>query len=176
MESHSGDKKQIPIHMLPESERLLRSHNCWVAEWDGSNIQDEPVDMQKIIQKAFDFYSSGLLPIQVRWRLESDFPQVKSKIRQEAQRRAEKQLCAAETAPPELRRALVAAARAQAIQGALAHGEWGVALRGLDRAGLIAGELREAAGLAEEDLTLTVLVEEDDPIPLPPPAAEESEG
>jgi hypothetical protein len=54
---------------------------------------------------------------------------------------------------------MVAAQRQQAIQGALADGQWGAALRGLDRAGEIAGELRESAGLSEEDLVLTVSVE-----------------
>jgi hypothetical protein len=55
---------------------------------------------------------------------------------------------------------MVAAQRQQAIQGALADGQWGAALKGLDRAGEIAGELRESAGLSEEDLVLTVSVEE----------------
>ncbi|MFN6337154.1 MAG: hypothetical protein ACK41W_00250, partial [Cyanobacteriota bacterium] len=76
-------------------------------------------------------------------------------------RRAEKALQAAEQAPPELRRALVAATRQRAIQGAIAAGEWGAALKGLERAGEIAGELRESAGLSEEDLILTVSVESD---------------
>ena len=74
---------------------------------------------------------------------------------------------AAEGAPAELRRAMVAAARQTAIQGALARGEWGAALRGLDRAGEIAGELRESAGLSEGDLVLTVTVEEAPSPPLP---------
>jgi hypothetical protein len=55
---------------------------------------------------------------------------------------------------------MVAAARQAAIQGALRTGDWGQALKGLDRAGEIAGELRESAGLSEEDLVLTVSVEQ----------------
>jgi hypothetical protein len=35
-----------------------------------------------------------------------------------------------------------------------------MALKGLERAGEIAGELRESAGLSEEDLVLTVSVEQ----------------
>jgi hypothetical protein len=58
---------------------------------------------------------------------------------------------------------MVAAARQEVIQGALAAGDWGAALRGLDRAGEIAGELRESAGLTEDDLILTVQVEEPAP-------------
>jgi hypothetical protein len=49
----------------------------------------------------------------------------------------------------------------------MAAGQWGAALRGLDRAGEIAGELRESAGLSEEDLVLTVTVEAESH-PLPP--------
>jgi hypothetical protein len=66
---------------------------------------------------------------------------------------------AAESAPPELRRAMVAATRQAAIQGAMATRDWGPALKGLERAGEIAGEMRESAGLSEEDLVLTVSVE-----------------
>jgi hypothetical protein len=55
---------------------------------------------------------------------------------------------------------MVAAARQVAIQGALATRDWGPALKGLERAGEIAGELRESAGLSEEDLVLTVSVEQ----------------
>jgi hypothetical protein len=60
---------------------------------------------------------------------------------------------------------MVAAARQQAIQGALAAGQYGAALKGLDRAGEIAGELRESAGLGEGDLVLSVTIE--DPASLP---------
>jgi len=55
---------------------------------------------------------------------------------------------------------MVAATRQAAIQGALRTGDWGQALKGLERAGEIAGELRESAGLSEEDLILTVTVEQ----------------
>jgi hypothetical protein len=60
---------------------------------------------------------------------------------------------------------MVAAARQQAIQGALADGQWGAALKGLDRAGEIAGELQESANLSEEDLVLTVSVEAHSELP-----------
>jgi hypothetical protein len=56
---------------------------------------------------------------------------------------------------------MVAAARQRAIQGALSAGDWGQALKGLERAGEIAGELRESAGLSDDDLVLTVTVEGD---------------
>ena len=55
---------------------------------------------------------------------------------------------------------MVAASRQAAIQGAIADHAWGAALKGLERAGEIAGELRESAGLSEEDLVLTVSVEQ----------------
>jgi hypothetical protein len=55
---------------------------------------------------------------------------------------------------------MVAATRSRAIQGALRSGQYGAAAKMLDRAGEIAGELRESAGLAEEDLVLTVSIEQ----------------
>jgi hypothetical protein len=55
---------------------------------------------------------------------------------------------------------MVAAARQKAIQGALRAGQYGAAAKLLERAGEIAGELRESAGLTAEDLVLTVSVEQ----------------
>lgn len=158
-------RRAIQPHLLPDSERLLRRHGAWVASWDASD-QESDVAFDVIIKAAFNAYSRGLLPIQVGWDLAEKFPQLPARELRRAQRAAEKALAAAETAPPELRRAMVAATRAQAIQGALAAGEWSAALRGLDRAGEIAGELRESAGLGEEDLCLTVMIEAP-PAPLP---------
>ena len=151
---------ETPIHFLPDSERLLRTHNAWVADWDLSNQESEEApDFDALVEKAFTLYARGLLPIQVKWKLRQDHSSLPARLLSRAQRHAEQALCAAESAPPELRRAMVAAQRQQAIQGALADGQWGAALRGLDRAGEIAGELRESAGLSEEDLQLTVTVE-----------------
>lgn len=157
--------RAIEPHLLPDSERLLRRHGAWVASWDASD-QESDVVFDDLVKAAFNAYSRGLLPIQVRWYLAEKFTHLPARDLARAQRAAEKALAAAETAPPELRRAMVAAARAQAIQGALAAGEWSAALRGLDRAGEIAGELRESAGLGEEDLRLTVTIE-NPPAPLP---------
>jgi len=152
---------ETPLHFLPDSERLLRTHNAWVADWDLSNQESEEApDFDALVEKAFTLYARGLLPIQVRWKLRQDHSSLPARVLTRAQRHAEQALCAAESAPPELRRAMVAAQRQQAIQGALADGKWGAALKGLDRAGEIAGELRESAGLSEEDLVLTVSVEE----------------
>lgn len=151
---------ELPLHCRPDSERLLRAHNAWVADWDASAQEIEEPDFEALVKKAFDYYARGMLPIQVRWRLAETHPSLPARTLARAQRHAEKALCAAESAPPELRRAMVAAARQTAIQGALEAGEWSAALRGLDRAGEIAGELRESAGLSEEDLVLTVRVEE----------------
>lgn len=157
----------VPIHFLPDSERLLLAHNVWQAPWDESDKEPAPPDIQELTEKAFNYYKQGLLPIQVRWRLQEDYPLLPAKLLARAQRGAERAMLAAEQAPAELRRAQVALARQAAIQGALAAGEWGAALRGLDRAGEIAGELREASGLSEEDLVLTVTVEQGEPAPLP---------
>jgi hypothetical protein len=99
------------------------------------------------------------LPVQVRWKLAKAHSHLSNTTLTRIQRRAEKALMSAESAPPELRRAMVAAARQTAIQGALATRDWGPALKGLERAGEIAGEMRESAGLSEEDLVLTVSVE-----------------
>lgn len=154
-----ASRMETPIHFLPDSERLLRTHNAWVADWDCSNQEEEPA-LEVLVQKAFNLYARGLLPIQVRWALSTEHPSLPARVLTQVQRHAEKALCAAESAPPELRRAMVAAARQRAIQGALDAGEWGAALKGLDRAGEIAGELRESAGLAQEDLTLTIQVED----------------
>jgi hypothetical protein len=153
------DVNAIPIHCRPDSERLLRTHNAWQASWDESDKPEEP-DIDTLIQQAFAYYSSGYLPIQVNWLLRAKHPGVRAATISRAQRRAEKALCAAETAPPELRRAMVAATRSRAIQGALRSGQYGAAAKLLERAGEIAGELREASGLAEEDLILTVTVEQ----------------
>ena len=169
-------RSALPAHLLTDCERLLRTHKTWVAAWDNS-IQEEEPDINEIIKVAFNEYASGLLPIQVRWHLDARYPRVAPATLRRAQRRAEGALLAAEQAPPELRRAQVAASRAKAIQGALAAGEWGAALKGLDRAGEIAGELRESAGLSEGDLVLTVTVEQPAPSSLPgePETAETEE-
>ena len=160
-------RNAIPVHLLPDSERLLRTHSSWVASWDASDKEEEGPDYDELVRKAFNLYAQGLLPIQVRWELVKEHSSVPARTLNRAQREAERALCAAESAPPELRRAMVAAARQRAIRGALATGEWGAALRGLDRAGEIAGELRESAGLSEEDLVLTVAIEAESH-PLPP--------
>ena len=154
-------REAIPIHLMPDSERLLRTHNSWVASWDGSNEEEEAPDIEALVREAFELYASGLLPIQVKWVMAANHSGIKASFLGRVLRRAEKALQAAEQAPPELRRALVAVTRQKAIQGALAAGEWGAALKGLERAGEIAGELRESAGLSEEDLVLTVSVESD---------------
>jgi hypothetical protein len=155
----------LPIHCRPDSERLLRAHNAWVAEWDASNQEEEAPDFDTLVKEAFNLYARGMMPIQVRWRLAETHSSLPARVLSRAQRHAEKALTAAESVPPELRRAMVAAARQEVIQGALAAGDWGAALRGLDRAGEIAGELRESAGLSEEDLVLTVQVEEPAELP-----------
>lgn len=162
-----------PIHTLPDSERILRRHDAWIAEWDASATPENEEDtFNALVKKAFDLYAAGYVPIQVRWLLQGEAPTLPASLRGRAQRRAEKALLAAETAPPELRRALVAAQRQRAIQGALAAGEWSAALKGIDRAGEIAGELRESAGLGDGDLCLTVAIEAPT---LPLPAAETDE-
>jgi hypothetical protein len=160
-------RNAIPVHLLPDSERLLRTHSSWVASWDASDKEEEGTDYDELVRKAFNLYAQGLLPIQVRWELARKHSSTPARTLNRAQREAEKALCAAESAPPELRRAMVAAARQRAIHGALREGQWGAALKGLDRAGEIAGELRESAGLSEEDLVLTVAIEAESH-PLPP--------
>lgn len=154
----------IPAHCRPDSERLLRAHNAWQASWDQSDNEEAP-DVETLVKQAFNYYSIGLSPIQVRWRMAEEHPTLPARTLGRIQRRAETALLAAESAPAELRRAMVAATRQQAIQGALAAGQYGAALKGLDRAGEIAGELRESAGLSEGDLVLTVAIE--DPATLP---------
>lgn len=155
---------RMPDHCRPDSERLLRAHNAWQASWDQSDKEEAP-DVEMLVKQAFNHYSMGLSPIQVRWRLAEEHPTLPARTLSCIQRRAEAALLAAESAPAELRRAMVAATRQQAIQGALAAGQFGAALKGLDRAGEIAGELRESAGLSEGDLVLTVAIE--DPATLP---------
>lgn len=154
----------IPVHFLPDSERLLKTHNAWQASWDQSDKEEEP-DIEALTKEAFNLYASNLEPIEVKWRLAERHSSLPPRTLARAQRAAEKALTAAASAPPELRRAQVAIVRQRAIQGALAAGQWGAALRGLERAGEIAGELRESAGLSEDDLVLTVTVEAP-PLPL----------
>lgn len=156
---------ETPAHFLPDSERLLRTHNAWVADWDCSTQEEEAPDFERLVEIAFNLYAQGFLPFQVRLKLKRNHSSVPARTLARAQRHAEQALCAAEQAPPELRRAMVAAQRQHAIQGALADGQWGAALKGLDRAGEIAGELRESAGLSEEDLVLTVSVEAHSALP-----------
>ena len=60
---------------------------------------------------------------------------------------------------------MVAATRQRAIQGSLRAGQFGAAAKLLERAGEVAGELREASGLAEEDLILTVSIEQPAALP-----------
>lgn len=155
----------VPVHFLPDSERLLKTHNAWQASWDASDKEEEP-DIEALTKEAFNLYASGLLPIEIRWRLSERYSSLPARTLARVQRAAEKAIQAAESAPPELRRALVALQRQRAIHGALAVGQWGTALRGLERAGEIAGELRESAGLSEEDLALSVQIEAG-PAPLP---------
>lgn len=165
----------IPVHFLPDSERLLKAHNAWIASWDNSDQEEEP-DLDAIIKEAFNLYAGGLSPVEVKWRLQELHSSLPARVLSRAQRAAERALCAAESAPAELRRAMVAAGRQRAIQGALAAGDWGPALKGLDRAGEIAGELRESAGLSADDLVLRVEIEtgETEP-PALNPAPETSE-
>lgn len=152
-------RQPAPVHHLPDSERLLKTHGAWRVSWDATAQQEEEAAFNGLLEAVFNWYASGLLPVQVSWRLAQQAAHLPARERARIQRAAEKALCAAETAPPELRRAMVAATRQRAIQGALADGEWSAALRGLDRAGEIAGELRESAGLGEEDLRLVVSIE-----------------
>lgn len=155
---------RMPDHCRPDSERLLRAHNAWQASWDQSDKEEAP-DIEMLVKEAFNHYSSGLSPIQVRWRMAEEHPTLPARTLGRIQRRAETALLAAESAPAELRRAMVAATRQKAIHGALAAGQYGAAFKALDRAGEIAGELRESAGLSEGDLILTVAIE--DPATLP---------
>ena len=60
---------------------------------------------------------------------------------------------------------MVAAARQKAIQASLRAGQFAAAAKLLERAGEVAGELREASGLAEEDLILTVSIEQPASLP-----------
>jgi len=153
-----------PIHLLPDSERVLRAHGAWHAQWDA---QEAEPDLQVLIRFAYDCYSRAMSPAEVTWQMEEKFPSLPASQLRKARRGAERALRAAETVPPELQRAIVAAARQRAIQGALATGDWGMALKGLERAGEIAGELRESAGLGEEDLILRVSVEDETGLALP---------
>jgi hypothetical protein len=152
----------IPVHLLPDSERLLKTHNAWQASWDASDKDEEP-DIEALTKEAFNLYASGLLPIEVRWRLSERHSSLPARTVARIQRAAERALLAAESVPAELRRALVAIQRQRAIHGALAGGQWGAALKGLERAGEIAGELRESAGLGDGDLVLTVEIEGEAP-------------
>jgi hypothetical protein len=160
-------RNAIPVHLLPDSERLLRTHSSWVASWDASDKEEEGTDYDALVEEAFDLYAQGKEPIEIKLELARKHSGIPTRTRNRAQRDAEDRLAAAETAPPELRRARVAAARWRCIQGAMAAGQWGAALKGLDRAGEIAGELRESAGLSDEDLVLTVAIEPESH-PLPP--------
>lgn len=150
-----------PAHLLPDSERLLRAHNAWIASWDTSDQEEEEPDKEALLKEAYSLYADGYSPVEVRWRMSERHPLLPARHLSRAQRAAERALVASESAPAELRRAMVAAARQRAIQGALAGGDWGQALKGLERAGEIAGELRESAGLSDDDLVLTVTVEGD---------------
>ena len=160
MDSSLSRINPTPVHCRPDSERLLRTHNVWQASWDQSSENEEAPDLEALTREAFSYYAAGLLPVQVRWKLAEAHSYLNNTTLTRIQRKAEKALLAAESAPPELRRAMVAAARQTAIQGAIARGDWGPALKGLERAGEIAGEMRESAGLSEEDLVLTVSVEQ----------------
>jgi hypothetical protein len=159
MDSAALDVNAIPIHCRPDSERLLRTHNAWQASWDESDKPEEP-DINTLIQQAYAYYASGYEPIQVNWLLRGKHSSLKPAMISRAQRRAEDAIKAAAGAPPELRRAMVAAARQRALQGAMRAGQYGAAAKLLERAGDVAGELREASGLAEDDLTLTVSIEQ----------------
>lgn len=163
----------LPAHSQRDSERLLRAHNAWVP-WDNSDQPEEP-GIDTLVKEAFKYYTEGYFPIQVKWKLAERHSRVPPRTLARARRLAERALLAAEQAPPELRRAQVAAARQTAIQEALAAGQWGAALKGLERAGEIAGELRESAGLSEEDLVLTVAIEAPPEPPALPETAETGE-
>jgi hypothetical protein len=68
--------------------------------------------------------------------------------------------------PADVQRAVIATQRQEAIQGAMADRAWGAVGSMLARAGEVAGELREDAGLVPEDLRLVVEIEGDQ-TPLP---------
>ena len=157
-----------PDHTAPDSQRLLRAHGAWPTEWDEKAIQEpgEPAGFAEQVEFAIQSYAASLSPLETRWALIRQYGR-QCRIGR-VLRAAEAALLADEQIDPVLRRALVGAARRKAIQGAMQDRAWGPAGAMLARAGEVAGELSEEAGLTAEDLVLVVEVEEPgEPLPLP---------
>ena len=151
-------------HETPDSERLLRSFGNWQSEWD-----DRPqVEVDTTFRDQVDFaikcilYGAG--PIRLRFALAQEYGE-RCQVKRVATA-AYRAIQDAGELPAEVQRAVIAAQRQEAIQGALVDRAWGPALAGLARAGDVAGELAEDTGLRPEDLRLVVEVE-DDAAPLP---------
>ena len=151
-------------HHAGDSERLLRTFGQWQTEWDEPSQNNLDANFKAQVNFAIQRIVNGVGPIRLRFALAEQFGercQVK-RVSQAAYRAIQD----ASQLPADVQRAVVAAQRSEAIQGAIQDRMWGAALAGLARAGEVAGELREDTGLAPEDLRLVVEIEGDQ-TPLP---------
>jgi hypothetical protein len=139
----------------------LRAFGCYHAEWDAPDIE---APFKEQVNFAVKRIQAGAGPIRLRFALAEEFGQrcQLGRVIQAAYRAIQD----ADSLPAEVKRAVVAVQRQEAIQGAMADRAWGPALAGLARAGDACGELSEDVGLRPEDLRLVVEVEGDSP-PLP---------
>lgn len=160
----------VDAHLLPDSERILRAHGGWQTEWDerrDNAIQENnPAEYDDQVQYAIELYAAGKLPIQVRWALAERYGR-ECRIGS-VQRSAEKAIQSAAEAPAPFKRAQAHLLRHTAIQGSLRDCAWGPAMQGINRLGEVAGELDREAALTADDLLLTVAIEGDGDLMLPP--------
>jgi hypothetical protein len=154
-------------HDTDDAEKILRVFGEWQQEWDenGNNaIQD--TDFAAQVKYAIQLYGQFKTPLEVRWLLAEAYGR-KCRVKR-VQEAAQAALLAQESVPRETRLAIIGYQRSQVAQAALACGQLGVALKALDRAGDVLGELSAESGLGADDLRLVVEIEGDgEGLPLP---------
>jgi hypothetical protein len=151
-------------HYAGDSERLLRSFGQWQTEWDEPSQNNLDANFKEQVNFAIQRIINGIGPIRLRFALAEQFGE-RCQVKRVATA-AYKAIQDASQLPADVQRAVIATQRQEAIQGAIQDRAWGAVGSMLARAGEVAGELREDAGLAPDDLRLVVEIEGEQ-MPLP---------
>jgi hypothetical protein len=163
-----------PDHQRDDQEKLLRTFGAWQQEWDETaDDAIQSADFATQVKFAIQCHAEGMDELLVRWKLIEQFGRrCRIGLVEAAVDRA---LKASRRLSREAKLAKVELQRSRAIQGALAAGEWGSAMRGIDRQGDALGELSAEAGLSADDLRLVVEIEGES-LPLEPGTGEPIQG
>jgi hypothetical protein len=154
-------------HDTDDAEKILRVFGEWQEQWDeNGNCAIQDTDFAAQVKYAIQLYGKFKTPLEVRWELAETYGR-KCRVKR-VEQAAQAALLAQESVPRETRLAIIGYQRAQVAQAALACGQLSVALKALDRAGDVLGELSAESGLGADDLRLVVEIEGDgEGLPLP---------